>query len=166
MTPSISLRNHTADVAYWQQTGIPRMKRENWVDGRGNIQSVALCVTRLLIITVDKEKIDMKVKEYLDKIEESLFDSGQYQIILGTSLVNKIYDASPPLSPSFFTGADLDAPVKKEGNTFPRAALVFGEAFVPIGSALVATGLLMRLWGLLTQEAFWPCSSLAPSSIK
>ena len=58
------------------------MKRENWVDGRGNIQSVALCVTRLLIITVDKEKIDMKVKEYLDKIEESLFDSGQYQIIL------------------------------------------------------------------------------------
>lgn len=37
---------------------------------------MALCVTRLRIIMVDKERIDMKVKEYLDKIEESFLILG------------------------------------------------------------------------------------------
>ena len=62
------------------------------VGGRGNIQSVAHCATRLRIITVDKEQIDMKAVEDLDKVKGSFFNSGQYQIIFGTGLVNKIYD--------------------------------------------------------------------------
>ena len=41
------------------------------VGGRGNIQSVAHCATRLRIITVDKEQIDMKAVEDLDKVKGS-----------------------------------------------------------------------------------------------
>lgn len=122
------------------------------VGGKENIQSVAHCATRLRIITADKEKINMKEVENLDKVKGSFFNSGQYQIIFGTGLVNKIYDeVQSILGSSITTNA---APVKKEGTAFQRAVRTFGDVFVPIIPVLVATGLFMGLRGLLTQEAF------------
>ncbi len=122
------------------------------VGGKENIQSVAHCATRLRIITADKEKINMKGVENLDKVKGSFFNSGQYQIIFGTGLVNKIYDeVQSILGSSITTNA---APVKKEGTAFQRAVRTFGDVFVPIIPVLVATGLFMGLRGLLTQEAF------------
>lgn len=120
--------------------------------GSENIQSVAHCATRLRIITADKEKIDMKAVEELDKVKGSFFNSGQYQIIFGTGLVNKIYDEVQSLLGD--RTASNAAPVKKEGNAFQRAVRIFGDVFVPIIPVLVATGLFMGLRGLLTQEAF------------
>ncbi len=86
------------------------------VGGKENIQSVAHCATRLRIITADKEKINMKEVENLDKVKGSFFNSGQYQIIFGTGLVNKIYDEV-----QFILGSSITtnaAPVKKEGTAF------------------------------------------------
>ena len=62
------------------------------VGGKENIVSVAHCATRLRIVVSDKEKIQVKEVEALDKVKGSFFNSGQYQIILGTGLVNRIYD--------------------------------------------------------------------------
>lgn len=62
------------------------------IGGNGNIVSVRHCATRLRIVVSDKEKIDTKGVEALDKVKGSFFNSGQYQIILGTGLVNRIYD--------------------------------------------------------------------------
>ena len=133
------------------------------VGGRENIQSVAHCATRLRIITADKEKIDMKAVENLDKVKGSFFNSGQYQIIFGTGLVNKIYDeVQSILGDSVTVNA---APVKKEGNAFQRAVRVFGDVFVPIIPVLVATGLFMGLRGLLTQEAFLNLFGMSPDSL-
>ena len=85
------------------------------VGGKENIQSVAHCATRLRIITADKEKINMKEVENLDKVKGSFFNSGQYQIIFGTGLVNKIYDeVQSILGSSITTNA---APVKKKATT-------------------------------------------------
>lgn len=133
------------------------------VGGRGNIQSVAHCATRLRIITADKEKINMKAVEDLDKVKGSFFNSGQYQIIFGTGLVNKIYDEVQSILGS--SGTANAAPVKKEGNAFQRAVRVFGDVFVPIIPVLVATGLFMGLRGLLTQEAFLSLFGMSPDSL-
>lgn len=122
------------------------------VGGKENIQSVAHCATRLRIITADKEKINMKAVENLDKVKGSFFNSGQYQIIFGTGLVNKIYDEVQSMLGNSITANA--APVKKEGTAFQRAVRTFGDVFVPIIPVLVATGLFMGLRGLLTQEAF------------
>lgn len=134
------------------------------VGGRGNIQSVAHCATQLRIITVDKEQIDMKAVEDLDKVKGSFFNSGQYQIIFGTGLVNKIYDEVQSILGAS-GGTASSAPVKKEGNSFQRAVRVFGDVFVPIIPVLVATGLFMGLRGLLTQEAFLALFGMTPDSI-
>ena len=62
------------------------------VGGTENIISVRHCATRLRIVVGNKEKIQDKAIENLDKVKGSFFNSGQYQIILGTGLVNRIYD--------------------------------------------------------------------------
>ncbi len=133
------------------------------VGGKENIQSVAHCATRLRIITADKAKINMKAVENLDKVKGSFFNSGQYQIIFGTGLVNKIYDeVQSILGTSVTTNV---TPVKKEGTTFQRAVRTFGDVFVPIIPVLVATGLFMGLRGLLTQEAFLSLFGMSSDSL-
>lgn len=62
------------------------------VGGTENIVSVRHCATRLRIVVSDKEKIEVKSVEELDKVKGSFFNSGQYQIILGTGLANRVYD--------------------------------------------------------------------------
>ena len=62
------------------------------VGGTENVVSVRHCATRLRIVVADKEKIQVKEIENLEKVKGSFFNSGQYQIILGTGLVNRIYD--------------------------------------------------------------------------
>lgn len=92
------------------------------------------------------------------------FNSGQYQIIFGTGLVNKIYDEVQSILGAS-GGTASSAPVKKEGNSFQRAVRVFGDVFVPIIPVLVATGLFMGLRGLLTQEAFFALFGMTLDSI-
>ena len=88
------------------------------VGGKENIQSVAHCATRLRIIIVDKEKINKDEIENLDRVKGSFFNAGQYQIILGTGLVDKIYDEVMILMENDFSNKTV---VKKEGNSFQRA---------------------------------------------
>ena len=59
------------------------------VGGTENVVSVRHCATRLRIVVADKEKIQVKEIENLEKVKGSFFNSGQYQIILGTGLVNR-----------------------------------------------------------------------------
>lgn len=140
------------------------------VGGKENIVSVRHCATRLRIIVSDKEKIQTKEVENLDKVKGSFFNSGQYQIILGTGLVNRIYDETIKITGRADIGESTEE--KKEvvyGNKFQRAIRMFSDVFVPIIPVLVATGLFMGLRGLLTQEAvlavFGMTSDDVPSSL-
>lgn len=132
------------------------------VGGKENIQSIAHCATRLRIIIVDKEKINKDKIENLDRVKGSFFNAGQYQIILGTGLVDKIYDEVMRLMENDFSNETV---VKKEGNGFQRAVRIFGDIFVPIIPVLVATGLFMGLRGLLTQESVLGLFGMTPDSI-
>ena len=58
--------------------------------GKENISTVRHCATRLRIVVIDREKIDTDAVENLERVKGSFFNSGQYQIILGTGLVNRI----------------------------------------------------------------------------
>lgn len=124
------------------------------VGGNENIVSVMHCATRLRIVVSDKDKIQVKDIENLDKVKGSFFNSGQYQIILGTGLVNRIYDETVKITGT--ENAGTNAQKKEEvvyGNKFQRAIRMFSDVFVPIIPVLVATGLFMGLRGLLTQDA-------------
>lgn len=126
------------------------------VGGKENIVSVRHCATRLRLIVTDKDKIDTQAVEDLDNVKGSFFNAGQYQIILGTGLVNRIYDEVVKLvghADAVASGSDQPQQKPVYGNAFQRAVRMFSDVFVPIIPVLVATGLFMGLRGLLTQEA-------------
>ncbi|HFH9840449.1 TPA: sucrose-specific PTS transporter subunit IIBC [Streptococcus suis] len=121
--------------------------------GRENVRSVAHCATRLRVMVVDEGKIDKDTVEDIEKVQGAFFNSGQYQIIFGTGTVNKIYDEVVALGLPTATTGEQKAEAAAQGNAFQRAIRTFGDVFVPIIPAIVATGLFMGLRGLLTQEA-------------
>lgn len=119
------------------------------IGGKENIKSIEHCATRLRIILNDKEKINEKAVENIDGVKGQFFAAAQYQIILGTGFVNKVYaeivDGSENLAAS---SAKEDAYANM--SLIQKISRTFGDVFVPIIPVLVATGLFMGLRGLLT----------------
>ncbi|MVX58868.1 PTS beta-glucoside transporter subunit IIBCA [Streptococcus danieliae] len=121
--------------------------------GQENVNSVAHCATRLRVMVKDESKIDKDTVEKLDKVQGAFFNSGQYQIIFGTGTVNKIYEEVVALGlPTSSTG-EQKAEAAKQGNWFQRSIRTFGDVFVPILPAIVATGLFMGIRGAITNDA-------------
>lgn len=122
------------------------------IGGRDNVSSVAHCATRLRVMVKDEAKIDKDRVENLEKVQGAFFNSGQYQIIFGTGTVNKIYDEVVALGlPTSSTG-EQKAEAAKKGNWFQRAVRTFGDVFVPILPAIVATGLFMGIRGAINND--------------
>ena len=119
------------------------------IGGKENIKSIEHCATRLRIIVKDKEQIDEKAIENIDGVKGQFFAAAQYQIILGTGFVNKVYaeivNGSGDLANS---NAKEDAYANM--SLLQKISRTFGDVFVPIIPVLVATGLFMGLRGLLT----------------
>lgn len=139
------------------------------VGGQENIQSVAHCSTRLRLIVSNKQIIDEEVLEKIESVKGIFFNAGQLQIILGTGVVNKVYDEVMKLGVSETTKQEARN-VKEEGtNKVQKAIRTFGDIFVPIIPALVATGFLLGLKGALLNnqflELFGLSSSMIPESI-
>ncbi len=122
------------------------------VGGRENVHSVAHCATRLRIMVVDEGKIDKDKVENLDKVQGAFFTSGQYQIIFGTGLVNKMYDEVVALGLPTASKDEQKAEAAAQGSWFKRAIRSFGDVFVPLLPAIVATGLFMGLRGAINND--------------
>ena len=120
--------------------------------GRDNVNSVAHCATRLRVMVKDEGKINKEVIENLDKVQGAFFNSGQYQIIFGTGTVNKMYDEVVALGLPTSSKEDMKAEAGKQGNWFQRAIRTFGDVFVPLLPAIVATGLFMGIRGAIVQD--------------
>lgn len=86
-------------------------------------------------------------------VKGSFFNSGQYQIILGTGLVNRIYQETVKITGEEDAGEGEQKQAESAGNKVQRAIRVFSDVFVPIIPVLVATGLFMGLRNLITQDA-------------
>ena len=118
------------------------------IGGKENIKSIEHCATRLRIIVNDKDRIDEKAIENIDGVKGQFFAAAQYQIILGTGFVNKVYaeivGGSEDLANSS-TKEDAYANM----SLLQKISRTFGDVFVPI-IPVVATGLFMGLRGLLT----------------
>ena len=116
-----------------------------YVGGMENVRNAEHCATRLRLIVNDKSKIDEKAIENIDGVKGQFFAAAQYQIILGTGFVDKVYA-------EFVRGTNFSGVSNKE-EAYAQMSLVqkisrtLGDVFVPIIPVLVATGLFMGLRG-------------------
>lgn len=131
------------------------------VGGKENIASVQHCATRLRIVVHDKDKINVKEVENLDKVKGSFFNAGQYQIILGTGLVNRVYDeAMTQLNLAAESPVPEDTTSKPVyGNKFQRAIRMFSDVFVP-SSRFWSQPVCLWVCAVCShRKPFWVCSA-------
>ena len=117
------------------------------IGGKENIRSVEHCATRLRLILKDKSKIDEKAIENIDGVKGQFFAAAQFQIILGTGFVDKVYDVVVRGNESLAGSSNKEA-AYDEMTTVQKISRTFGDVFVPIIPVLVATGLFMGLRGM------------------
>ncbi|WP_099607290.1 PTS transporter subunit EIIC [Vibrio coralliilyticus] len=115
--------------------------------GEGNIVQLNHCATRLRVVAKDDEKVDAEGLSATQGVHGYFFQNGQHQVILGTGFVGKVF--------AIIKGNEAieETPQAEEKNdkvsTFQTVTRTFSDIFVAIIPALVATGLLMGLRGLL-----------------
>ncbi|MEH0874073.1 sucrose-specific PTS transporter subunit IIBC [Pectobacterium cacticida] len=118
--------------------------------GKENIVSAAHCATRLRLVLNDDSLADKKAIENVDGVKGCFQNAGQMQIIFGTGLVNKVYA-------EFIKAAGISESSKSEAasiaakklNPLQRLARLLSNIFVPIMPAIIASGLLMGLLGMI-----------------
>lgn len=116
------------------------------VGKKENIISAAHCATRLRLVIADNEKADKNAVENTDGVKGVFFAQGQMQIILGTGVVNKVYDEFIQIAGiSESSKEELKQVAASRANPFQRLIKTLGDIFVPIIPAIVASGFLMGI---------------------
>ncbi len=120
------------------------------VGGKQNIASAAHCATRLRLVLVDDQLVDKSAIEKIDGVKGCFSNAGQIQIIFGTGLVNKVYaDFIAVAGISESSKGELTELAAQKLNPLQRVARLLSNIFVPIIPAIVASGLLMGLLGMI-----------------
>ncbi len=116
------------------------------VGKKDNIISAAHCATRLRLVIADNNKADKDAVENIDGVKGVFFAQGQMQIILGTGVVNKVYDEFIRIAGiSESSKEELKQVAASKANPFQRLIKTLGDIFVPIIPAIVASGFLMGI---------------------
>ena len=133
------------------------------VVGEDNIVSATHCATRLRLQVKDRKAIDDSQVEQVEEVKGVFYNAGQYQIILGTGIVNKVYAA---LQKTYsFNEVSKDQIAKDEASPLQRAVRNIADIFVPIIPILGATGLFLGLKCVLFNETVLRVMGLTPNSI-
>ena len=124
------------------------------VGGSENIKSAAHCATRLRLIVADRSLADDEKAGEIDAVKGTFFTAGQYQIIFGTGHVNRVYEQITQLGIAETTASEAKEAKMDGKNQVQKAIRTFGDVFVPVIPALVATGLFLGLKGALLNNNF------------
>lgn len=118
--------------------------------GIDNIISATHCATRLRLQVKDRQRIDDEKMRNIKEVKGVFFNAGQYQVILGTGIVNKVYS-------EFVAAFNVSEVSKEEMNQqssgkLQRGIRTLSDIFVPIVPILGATGLFLGLKGVLFND--------------
>ncbi|WP_408010246.1 sucrose-specific PTS transporter subunit IIBC [Pseudalkalibacillus sp. A8] len=121
------------------------------IGGKENISAAAHCATRLRLVLNDEEKVNQAKLEEMDIVKGTFSTGGQYQIILGSGIVNNVYnELSKLIGMEEMSTKEVSSAGTKKMNPLQRFVKMLSDIFVPIIPAIVAGGLLMGIYNLLT----------------
>ncbi|RUT45440.1 PTS trehalose transporter subunit IIBC [Paenibacillus anaericanus] len=121
------------------------------IGGKKNIEAATHCVTRLRFALQDESKVDEAALENNDLVKGHFSTQGQYQVIIGPGLVDKVYEELIQI-----TGAervskdDVKNLASNKQNPIQRAIKTLSDIFIPILPAIVTAGLLLGINNILT----------------
>ena len=124
--------------------------------GKNNIATAAHCATRLRIVLNDESKVDKEGIEAIEGVKGQFSVAGQYQIIFGSGTVNKVHEQlTKQLGIGDVSKAEVAEAALGQQNLLQRILKGLADIFVPIIPAIVAGGLLMGLYSMLTSIGFF-----------
>ncbi|MFB1082256.1 PTS system trehalose-specific EIIBC component [Jeotgalibacillus sp. JSM ZJ347] len=121
------------------------------IGGQENIDTATHCVTRLRFVLHDDSKVDKKKLESIDLVKGSFANSGQYQVVIGQGLVDKVYKVlAEETGIQEVSKDEVKSAATKKMNPLQRAIKLLADIFIPILPAIVTAGLLLGLNNVLT----------------
>ncbi|KRN32352.1 sucrose pts, eiibca [Weissella halotolerans DSM 20190] len=139
--------------------------------GPDNVISVTHCQTRLRFVLKDRQQVDDQAIEQLPDVKGIFDGSGQYQVIIGTGTVNKVYAAIEDLKQvNTIYGQDDDqgqsSPANEQDQSWvKRLMAMLSGIFVPIVPVIAATGLFLGLKSMLFNPNVLALIGAQPSDI-
>ena len=126
------------------------------VGGSGNVKNVFHCITRLRIVPVNRDLVDMDKLQRVSGILKVVESSGQLQCVIGTT-VPEVYADFLAISGAAAGGEVAAAPDAKTGgaeekkpNLLIRALSTLASCVTPYLYAIVAGGMIKGIVSLIT----------------
>lgn len=121
--------------------------------GKENIVAATHCATRLRLVLQDETKINQIEIENNTSVKGTFSTGGQYQIILGSGVVDEVYKEFVQLANiAAMSTQDVKNLGTKKLNPIQQFVKVLSDIFIPIIPAIVACGLMMGINNVLTAE--------------
>ncbi|WP_138495267.1 PTS system trehalose-specific EIIBC component [Paenibacillus pinistramenti] len=121
------------------------------VGGAGNIEAATHCVTRLRFVLHDENAVNTKMLEQNDLVKGHFSTQGQFQVIIGPGLVDKVYDEMITITGGQRASKDdIKKAAGKKQNPLQQAIKTLADIFIPILPAIVTAGLLLGINNILT----------------
>ncbi|HLO02801.1 MAG TPA: PTS transporter subunit EIIC [Symbiobacteriaceae bacterium] len=121
--------------------------------GRGNINELECCMTRLRIDPKNLEAADQGALKKVDGVKGVIVTGGQLQVILGPGLAQKVADEAGEIMRSgpapTSTTVKTDAPEAKKAVTAQSLLRQIASIFVPLLPAIIAAGMIIALNNVL-----------------
>ncbi|WP_394251889.1 PTS transporter subunit EIIC [Vibrio profundi] len=119
------------------------------IGGHENIRNAEHCATRLRLILKDNEKVDVEKAKGIAQISGYFYQSGQHQFIIGTGKVTHIYNALKATLGDALDNNDFKQDAFSDMTVSQKVVRTLADILIPLIPALVTTGLLMGLRGMM-----------------
>ncbi len=119
------------------------------VGGKGNINAVTHCVTRMRFVLADPGKADVKKIEELSSVKGTFTQAGQFQVIIGNEVAEFYKDF---VEVSGIEGVSKDAlktAAKDNQTPLQKAMSNIAEIFAPLIPAIIVGGLILGFRNIL-----------------
>jgi len=119
------------------------------IGGLDNIRNAEHCATRLRLILKDNNKVNTDKAKDINQISGYFYQSGQHQFIIGTGKVSHVYDSLKRALGGEFESTDFKQDAFADMTASQKVVRTLADILIPLIPALVTTGLLMGLRGMM-----------------
>ena len=125
------------------------------VGGKGNIQAVSHCMTRMRFVLIDPKKADEKAIEELPSVKGTFTQAGQYQVIIGNDVAEFYNEFTKYAGIEGVSKDAVKAAAKTNQNIAQKIMGTLGEIFAPLIPALICGGLVLGFRNVIGEINFF-----------
>ncbi|MDN3679232.1 PTS transporter subunit EIIC [Vibrio tapetis subsp. quintayensis] len=119
------------------------------IGGIDNIRNAEHCATRLRLILKDNDKVNTGEAKAIEQISGYFYQSGQHQFIIGTGKVSHVFDMLKNKLGGNVESSDFKNDAFADMTVSQKVIRTLADILIPLIPALVTTGLLMGLRGMM-----------------